>query len=51
MGNLLCMGLILFSLRLPTPRRLDNADHRLATGVNMDMLHGDFLLTLAAVLI
>ncbi len=35
---------------IPTPRRLDNAHHRLPAGMDMDMdmLYSDFLLALAA---
>src|SRR5690348_7429303 len=47
MGNLLCMGLFLRFRMITSPRVLDRADHRLATGVNVDVLDSDFLLALA----
>jgi len=34
-GNLLCMGLILNLLRLPTPRGLDHTDNSLAASMHM----------------
>jgi hypothetical protein len=46
MGNLLCMG-----LKIPSPWGLDIPNHRLTAGVHVDVLHQDFLLTLAAVTI
>src|SRR5689334_2233429 len=48
MGNLLCMGLFLRFRRMPSPRPLYRADDSLPTRMNMHMLHGDLLLTLAA---
>jgi hypothetical protein len=49
MGNLFCMGLILRFRAFPTPRRLDHPHHRLPAGMDVDMLHRDLLLALAAV--
>jgi hypothetical protein len=37
MGNLLCMGLILRFLSIPSPRGLHSAHHRLAAGMHMDV--------------
>src|SRR5215210_8624748 len=51
MGNLLCMGLILRICAIPTPLGLDSAHHCLATGVHMNVLHRNLLLTLAAMAI
>ena len=51
MGNLLCMGLFLKIIAIPTPGltgRGDHADHRLSTRMDVDVLDRDFLLTLAA---
>jgi hypothetical protein len=48
MGNLLCMGLFLKFRVMTSPRVLDRADHRLTTGVNVDVLDSDFLLALAS---
>src|SRR5947209_443652 len=36
---------------MPSPRALDCADDRLSTRVNVDMLHGDLLLSLSSVTI
>ena len=54
MGNLLCMGLILKTVAIPTPRLTgcgDHADHGLPAGVDVDVFHRDLLLALAAVTI
>ena len=48
MGNLLCVGLFLRFCAIPTPRRADDADDRLSASMDMDMLHRDLLLALAA---
>ena len=47
MGKRFCMGLPLISVRHPTPG-IDGADNGLAAGVDVDVLDGDFLLSLAA---
>ena len=49
MGNLLCMGLILWFRYEPSPRALDVADDGLAAFMNVDVFNRDFLLALAAV--
>ena len=49
MGNLFCMGLILKFRAIPTPRCLDNSDHRLPAGMYVDMFDRHLLLTFAAV--
>ena len=49
MGNLLCMGLILQFESIPSPGGLDGANHRLSSGVNVDVLDRDLLLALAAI--
>jgi hypothetical protein len=51
MGNLFCMGLILWFRAIPTPRGLDYADHRLPAGMDVDVLYRHLLLALAAVTI
>ena len=52
MANLLCMGLFLKNVSIPTPRfvcrRRDHTDHSLPSRVDMDMLNGDLLLSFAA---
>jgi hypothetical protein len=45
------MGLILRFRSIPTPRGLDHTDHRLPTGVHMDVLDRDLLLAFASVAI
>ena len=49
MGNLFCMGLILKFGAIPTPRCLDNSDHRLPAGMDVDVFNRHLLLALAAV--
>ncbi|MGE0775513.1 MAG: hypothetical protein AB7L36_10825 [Sphingomonadaceae bacterium] len=51
MGNLLCTGLILRFRAFPTPRRLHHAHHSLPAGMDVDVLHRNLLLALAAVAI
>ena len=52
MANLLCMGLILLLSVAPTPTPVfDRADHGLPSGVDVDMLHCNLLLTLATMLV
>jgi len=46
-GKGLCMGLPLIFARHPTPR-LDSADNGLTAGMDVNVLNGDALLTLAA---
>jgi hypothetical protein len=41
--------LILRFLAIPTPRRLNDPDHRLSTGMDVDVLNRHLLLPLAAV--
>ncbi len=52
MGNLLCMGLFLRIVVIPTPRltgrRGDHADHGLPTSMDVDVFDRDLLLALAA---
>jgi hypothetical protein len=48
-GNLFCLGLILCFQSAPSPGGLDSADHRLPASVDMNVLHSDLLLGLAAV--
>jgi hypothetical protein len=48
MCNLLCMGLILRFLAVPSPRCRDHADDGLTACMDMNMLDGDLLLALAA---
>ncbi len=51
MGNLLCTGLFLGFLGVPTPRLAecgDHADHRLPARMDADVFDGDLLLALAA---
>jgi hypothetical protein len=43
------MGLTLWFLSIPTPRRPNYPDHRLPAGMDVDVLHRDLLLTLPAV--
>jgi len=43
------MGLTLWFLLIPTPRRPDYPDHRLPAGVHVHVLNGHLLLALAAV--
>ena len=43
------MASILKFRPIPTSRRLYDADHRLATGMDVDVLYRHLLLTLAAV--
>jgi hypothetical protein len=47
-GNLPGIASILNFCMIPTLRRPDNADHRLAAGINMDMVYGHLLPVLAA---
>ena len=42
------MGLTLWFLLIPTPRRPDYPDHRLPAGVHVHVLNGHLLLALAA---
>jgi hypothetical protein len=44
------MGLLLQFRAIPSPRRLHDAHHRLATGMDVNVLHGDLLLAFAAML-
>src|SRR4029077_4291281 len=50
-GNLLCTGLFLRSLAIPSPRGRDSADHCLTARVDVDVLDRDLLLALPAVVI
>src|SRR5262245_25686914 len=50
-GNRLCMGLLLELARRPTPRGRDSTHDGLAAGMNVNVLDGHLLLTLAAVAI
>ena len=51
-GNLLCMGLFLRIVAIPTPgstkRRGNHADHSLAARMDVDVFDRDLLLALAA---
>jgi hypothetical protein len=51
MGNVLCMGLFLRFVAIPTPRCFDSSDHRLPACMDVDMLDRYLLLALAAMLV
>lgn len=51
MGNLLCKRLLLRFRAMPSSCGLDHANDSLTTGVNVNMLDRDLLLTFSSVMI